>query len=319
MRWERTTDRARGRWREILPVLGVGMDFLSGAHGPCPACGGKDRFRFDDRRKEGDYFCSGCGAGTGLTLLMKVRGWNFKTAAEEVDKLLGKAPVIYREQSIEPKPPDKAELRRLWMSSKSVEQGDAVSQYLVNRGIVGLSIPSCLRTVPEMRFVHRDGHSSMHPGMLALFTAPNGRPNTLHRTYLTDDGKKAELDPCRRFMPGRIAKGGAVRLCAAGEWLGIAEGIETALSAMMVFDIPVWAALNEGLLRAWCPPPGVKHVMVFGDNDQTFVGQHAAYDLAKRLVRDGPVDEVRVRIPLIKGHDWNDRLQDGMAQSVLNS
>jgi putative DNA primase/helicase len=40
--------------------------------------------------------------------------------------------------------------------------------------------------------------------------------------------------------------------------LGIAEGIETALSASILFNVPVWAALTEGLLQEWVPPPDVR-------------------------------------------------------------
>jgi putative DNA primase/helicase len=46
----KTIDAARGRWREILPPLGIPLKFLNGKHQPCPACGGRDRARFDDRR-----------------------------------------------------------------------------------------------------------------------------------------------------------------------------------------------------------------------------------------------------------------------------
>ena len=44
---------AQGRWRSILAVLGADEKTLSGKHGPCPMCGGRDRFRFDD--KEGRF------------------------------------------------------------------------------------------------------------------------------------------------------------------------------------------------------------------------------------------------------------------------
>lgn len=37
---------ARGRWPEILPALGVPAEALSRKHGPCPGCGGSDRFRY---------------------------------------------------------------------------------------------------------------------------------------------------------------------------------------------------------------------------------------------------------------------------------
>jgi hypothetical protein len=64
-----TIERARGRWREILPQLGVETRFLTNQHGPCPICGGKDRFRFDDRDGSGSYYCNQCGPGPGLVLI----------------------------------------------------------------------------------------------------------------------------------------------------------------------------------------------------------------------------------------------------------
>ena len=42
-------DIAKGRWKEILPALGIDPKFLQNRHGPCPICGGDDRFRWDDR------------------------------------------------------------------------------------------------------------------------------------------------------------------------------------------------------------------------------------------------------------------------------
>ncbi|MCW5705488.1 MAG: hypothetical protein KIT82_23260, partial [Bradyrhizobium sp.] len=42
-------DRARGRWKQILSVAaGIDSRHLDGKHHPCPMCGGKDRWRFDD-------------------------------------------------------------------------------------------------------------------------------------------------------------------------------------------------------------------------------------------------------------------------------
>jgi phage/plasmid primase-like uncharacterized protein len=80
---------AVGNWPYILKSLaGLTDAELSDRHQPCPACGGRDRYRFDDRSDRGDFFCGGCGAGDGFTLLQRVRDWDFKTAADEVAKLL---------------------------------------------------------------------------------------------------------------------------------------------------------------------------------------------------------------------------------------
>ena len=60
-----TIERARHRWREILPQLGIETRFLQNKHGPSPLCGGKDRFRFDDRDGTGSYYCNQCGPALG--------------------------------------------------------------------------------------------------------------------------------------------------------------------------------------------------------------------------------------------------------------
>jgi putative DNA primase/helicase len=85
--------------------------------------------------------------------------------------------------------------------------------------------------------------------------------------------------------------------------MGIAEGIETALSASVLFNVPVWAAISAPLLKKWRPPPRVEKVIIFGDNDENYTGQEAAYSLARALANDV---EVEVKIPSIPGWDWND-------------
>src|ERR1700730_8344235 len=89
-----TIERARGRWQEILPQLGIDTRFLRNKHGPCPICGGKDRYRFDDRDGSGSYYCNQCGPGCGMLLVRKKHGWDHKTHCDEVDKIIGSsAPV----------------------------------------------------------------------------------------------------------------------------------------------------------------------------------------------------------------------------------
>ncbi|HRK15064.1 MAG TPA: primase-helicase zinc-binding domain-containing protein [Prosthecobacter sp.] len=85
-------DAARGRWPRVLADLGVRADLLTGRHGPCPGCGGKDRFRFDDIEGNGSFVCSQGGAGllagNGVTLLMHVTGWEWKDAIEQLGRRL---------------------------------------------------------------------------------------------------------------------------------------------------------------------------------------------------------------------------------------
>lgn len=54
------------RWPEILcNVAGIGDDYLSGRHGPCPRCGGTKRFRFSNHNENGSIICNDCGKGLG--------------------------------------------------------------------------------------------------------------------------------------------------------------------------------------------------------------------------------------------------------------
>ncbi len=78
---------ANGRWYYILSHLGVFVP-ENHKHGACPKCGGKDRFRFDDKNGKGTWFCNHCGSGDGLDLLKLVTGQDIKTACSEINKIL---------------------------------------------------------------------------------------------------------------------------------------------------------------------------------------------------------------------------------------
>jgi putative DNA primase/helicase len=64
----------------------------NGKHQPCPACGGKDRFRFTDRDGDDDYYCSGCDPGKGISLVANVNGWTYPEAAKRIDEFIGNEP-----------------------------------------------------------------------------------------------------------------------------------------------------------------------------------------------------------------------------------
>jgi P4 family phage/plasmid primase-like protien len=60
-------DAAQGRWHEIATgVFGLSPEYLTGAHGPCPRCGGTDRWRvFKDFAETGGAICNQCGPNLG--------------------------------------------------------------------------------------------------------------------------------------------------------------------------------------------------------------------------------------------------------------
>jgi len=298
----RTADEAIGRWPGILRALGVDASYLRNKHGPCPICSGKDRFRFDDKEGRGTWFCSHCGSGDGFRLLQQLFGWDFRQAAKEVDRVIGVVPVgpIAQERTEESK---LLALREVWGASRKVTSGDPVAKYLKRRTGTDV-IPADVRFHPALRYIGDDGLLGTFPAMVALLRYPNGEAASIHRTYLTEAGEKAAVPKAKKIMPGKPLNTAAVRLSAPGPYLGIAEGIETALAATRRFSVPVWAATNATLLADWVPPPGVERVLVAGDNDPSFTGQSAAFSLARRLARDGY--QVEIRIPETEGKDWAD-------------
>ena len=92
---------ADGEWRDILARLTIEVPAHAKQHGFCPACGGRDRFRFDDKDGRGTWFCNQCDpqAGDGFALVMNVRGCAFPEALRLVAGVLGITP-----SSHEPRP-----------------------------------------------------------------------------------------------------------------------------------------------------------------------------------------------------------------------
>lgn len=96
----RILEHANGQWPSILSALaGLSSEQLSDKHQPCPMCGGRDRYRFDDQDGSGSWFCNQCGgpslsggAGNGMELLMRRTGWTFAEAAKRVEQHLGITP-----------------------------------------------------------------------------------------------------------------------------------------------------------------------------------------------------------------------------------
>lgn len=302
------SEMARGKWKGILGQLGVDDIFLKNIHGPCPMCGGEDRYRFDNKEGRGTFYCNACGAGDGWDLIKGIKGWNFIEAKKAVMDVLG---IVEPDRT---KPPRTEKENRQTMSKvlqgcTEVRQGDVVWTYLKSRGLERAVFPKTLRTSTSCWF-ERD---LSLPAMVAIVHDDMGEPVNLHRTYLKADGSgKANVLEPKRVMPGSLPDGSAVRLFPAKEVMGIAEGIETALAAARLFKVPVWAALNSKLLENWVPPSGAQKVLIFGDNDQKYGGQAAAFRLAHRLsVRRDPV-QCEVMIPTTAGEDWADVLGKGL-------
>jgi putative DNA primase/helicase len=206
-------------------------------------------------------------------------------------------------------------LRQLWQGSTAITAGDPVARYLAGRGIALTSWPTSLRCCPQcpvsVRKSARDPRRL--PAMIALVVGPDGKGASLHRTYLARDGSgKANMETPRLLMPGTLPEGVCIRLCGIAPVIGLAEGIETAMAASLLFRVPVWATINANLMAKWIPPEGVEDVAIFADNDANFHGQYAAYSLAHRLAQQGL--NATVNVPPVVGKDWNDVLLEERAR-----
>jgi hypothetical protein len=183
--------------------------------------------------------------------------------------------------------------------------GTPVEVYLRARGIT-LPLPECLRFLQHCP--HRNG--KYYPEMVAPVVGVTGHQIASHKTFLTPDGSsKADLPPeLQRECCGPVG-GGAVRLAAprAGLELIVGEGLESALSAIQLFELPGWAALSAPGLSALELPPAVQSVLICADHDHNAVGLQAALDAKIRWVNEDRA--LRIRWPRIVSADFNDVLQ----------
>ena len=294
---------SRGRWRGILMAAGINEQFLSGHHTACPVCGGKDRFRWDNKEGTGSSFCNGCGSKSGVDLVMAVMKLSFLDAKKWILEQIGNAPVE-APRARRDNESGRRWLSKIWSEAHRLNGNDAASLYLAQRSITFADPPTQLRYHARIGYRHDDDRVSYHPAMLAKFVGPDAKTWTLHITYLDGKGGKADVPKPKKLAPVPVPPGGAVRLASSAETMGVSTGLETAMSAALIHDVPVWATLADGLLVKWEPPPAAKYILIFGDPDSNFAGHAASYALAHRLALKNY--HVEVRLPPDIDVDWND-------------
>lgn len=300
----------KGRWKSLLLSIGIPADLVSGLHQACPFCGGKDRFRFTDWNASGGYYCNQCGKGDGFDFIKKFKKIDsFAEVANLIEEQLPRAEIEIK-KATQGKGYD---CERLWCECHEITKHDAAGRYLENRGIHLRKYPKSLRFHPRLRCKDKKTNEvSYHPAMVAKFSSPQDDEFILQITYLDEDGNKAKISDDKRFTPNKVPLGGSVKLFSKSgiEKLGIAEGIETALSAAKLFAIPVWASFTSGCMLKWVPPASVKHVTICADNDTSLTGQSAAWSLGNRIKRERPNMQITVLVPDRVDTDWNDELRD---------
>ena len=84
---------AAGQWpRLLIELAGLKTEQLQNRHQPCPACGGSDRYRWDNDSGAGGWVCNQCGGkerrgggGNGMDLLLRLTGWDYATAVRCIE------------------------------------------------------------------------------------------------------------------------------------------------------------------------------------------------------------------------------------------
>ncbi|HWG75551.1 MAG TPA: toprim domain-containing protein [Steroidobacteraceae bacterium] len=176
-------------------------------------------------------------------------------------------------------------------------------EYLSSRGLWPLPDACQLRAHPGAEYWQEGNLIGRYPALIAEVRDAAGELATVHVTYL-EGGKKLQADAPRKLLSGVEGREGcAVRLMQPAEVLGVAEGIETALSAAALDNVPVWSALTTSLLAKFEPPSAVQTLRIYADRDEA--GLLAAGRLMERL--QGRV-RFELRVPASPAKDFNDAL-----------
>jgi hypothetical protein len=190
--------------------------------------------------------------------------------------------------------------RELWAACKPI--AGPARAYLEARTCVIPPADGDLRWHPSLK--HPKGYTG--PALVALLSdAIDRTTRTLHRTWIRPNGTKApEADPPRLLLGNHRKAGAVCRLWpdeSVTTGIGIAEGIETALSLAHGMR-PVWAAIDAGNLAGFPVLPGIESITLAADHDPA--GLKAARDCAARWHAAGR--EVRIVTPDQFGADLND-------------
>lgn len=327
---------AHGRWVEIYKHT-IGFDFsiaadniMSNGKGlkvQCPMCAnetqsGKKHFRvLKNFNENGAFLCDKCGIFPSFGIaLERINNWSFQTSCKEIAKFLNanyipgadiKHPVAKEKRKVEPKVNNYVRkiVEDMWKTSKPVS-GTIVEKYFRDQRGITCDLPNegVLRYQPRMEYGESDENNNykkvgVYPGWVAMISSPQeGTPLSLHRGYLNQYGKKANVSEPRKQMKcvveGSISKLGAViRLRDTGkDCLALGEGVETTLSIMSAFPtLDAYSTINAVNMLLFRPPKHVKKIVIFADLDASGTGQIKASVAALKLESLGY--EVEIYIP----------------------
>ena len=193
---------------------------------------------------------------------------------------------------------DSSMAKRLWDATLPLN-GTLAEAYLDRRAITMRSAD--LRFHPHAQLGSKAA-ARFYPALVAAIRDDRGLV-AVHRTFLDPEtGWKADISDPKRLL-GRPGLG-TVRLTAANDVLGLAEGIETAMSATERLGFPVWAVVGNERFGMVSIPDSVTRLVILPDDDK---GGHRAWQLAANRSRVGKTIELMLpdATNARRGEDWN--------------
>jgi hypothetical protein len=261
--------------------------------GPCPECGGTDRFSVNTKRRV--FNCRGALGGDVIGMTQHVLGLDFVDALAfiggERDEIVTIAPAPPELPSANSVTTTTADALAVWDASID-PRGTPAEVYLNGRALVlGDDIAHQV-----LRWNPRIG------ALVALFrNISTDAPQAVSRIFLRRDGSKRE----RKFL-GPVG-GAAVKLDpddAVTMGLHVGEGIETCLAARQLGLKPSWALGSTNNITGFPVLSGVECLTILAEHDQA--SQKATQACGTRWHAAGR--EVLINQP-IAGKDLNDAIR----------
>ena len=248
----------------------------------------------DDRR----FQCFGCGAeGDVLDFVQRAYAVKLLPAIEMLD---GGALRELEQQRVVATPKadwSKAALS-IWNDASQI-QGTPAAVYLRSRGIT-IDLPQTLRFA-RLRYPQEQGR---RPALVAAVCAPDGDLTGIQRTFLTDDGRKANV-PEVKLSLGRVA-GGAIQLGPPVASLIVTEGLEDGLTLSQALGRSVWVSAGTSMLPRMELADVTRAVVIGADGDAP--GEAAATKAAHAFAAVGR--KVRIMRPSTGYKDFNAELME---------
>lgn len=312
------TSAAAGQWPVVLAGLHIDVPDSPRRHTPCPACGGSDRFRFDDNGR-GSFICNQCGAGDGLDLIRRVNRCDTTEAARMAADVLGidyqagePGHAIARHRQPQP---DAERQRRV-----QEQQQKATSEEKRRRGAFSTSYQTLAQqaTLGESEYLIAKGLNGfvfpvLPDGRLLLALVDESGAVTAAQT-ITPQGEK-------RLLPGSAMRGAFHEINARqnASTVIIAEGLATALTVSLMrpnaVSVVAVSAVNlphvAGAVRRKYPQA---QIIIAADNDIHSDKPNAGKEAAEKAAKS--VSGWVALPPTQEKADWDDyRQQNGLERA----